>query len=104
MWTCGVSAERAFDVLTWRSQHTNTKLRRIAAQFLADLTAGSPPEPKARDTVDRLLLTAHIPSDQPHDQRSPQNDEDDGPHLPDAPQKRTMKTENEPPADADASG
>lgn len=66
MWTYGVSAERAFEVLTWRSQHTNTKLRRIAAQFLADLTAGAPPGEKARDTVDHLLLTAHIPSDTPH--------------------------------------
>lgn len=59
MWAYGVTAERAFDVLTWRSQQTNTKLRRIAAQFVADITALTSPGQSARDAVDHLLLTAH---------------------------------------------
>ena len=59
MWTYGVSAERAFDVLAWRSKETNTKLRRIAEQFLADIVAGPPPGGMARQTIDHLLLNAH---------------------------------------------
>jgi PAS domain S-box-containing protein len=58
MWTYGVSAERAFDVLAWRSKETNVKLRRIAEQLLRDLSA-IPPSNKARADVDRALLTAH---------------------------------------------
>ena len=58
MWTYGVSAERAFDVLAWRSKETNVKLRRIAEQFLRDLSA-IPPSSHARADVDRALLTAH---------------------------------------------
>jgi len=63
MWTYGVSAERAFDVLAWRSKETNVKLRRIAEQFLRDLSA-IPPSNQARTDVDRALLTAHerVPS------------------------------------------
>jgi PAS domain S-box-containing protein len=58
MWTYGVSAERAFDVLAWRSKETNVKLRRIAEQFLRGLSA-IPPSNQARADVDRALLTAH---------------------------------------------
>jgi PAS domain S-box-containing protein len=58
MWTYGVSAERAFDVLAWRSKETNVKLRRIAEQLLRDLSA-IPPSNQARADVDRALLTAH---------------------------------------------
>jgi PAS domain S-box-containing protein len=58
MWTYGVSAERAFDVLAWRSKETNVKLRRIAEQFLRDLSA-IPPSSQVRADVDRALLTAH---------------------------------------------
>jgi PAS domain S-box-containing protein len=58
MWTYGISADRAFDVLSWRSKETNTKLRYIAAQFLADLST-TPPSTTTRADVDHALLTAH---------------------------------------------
>jgi hypothetical protein len=43
MWTYGIAAARAFDILTWRSQGTNTKIRTLAAHFLNGITAGLPP-------------------------------------------------------------
>ena len=58
MWTYGVSAERAFDVLAWRSKDTNVKLRSIAEQFVRELSA-APPSAHARAAVDHALLTAH---------------------------------------------
>ncbi|QHE72867.1 hypothetical protein GFS60_06516 (plasmid) [Rhodococcus sp. WAY2] len=56
----GISADRAFDVLTWRSQHTNTKLRAIATQLVQELAtnAGSPSE-SFRARFDHLLITVH---------------------------------------------
>jgi PAS domain S-box-containing protein len=59
--TYGVSAERAFEVLTWRSQQTNVKLRVIARQFV-DRLAGQPLTPQVRVQVDHALLTAHEPA------------------------------------------
>ena len=56
----GVSAERAFEVLTWRSQQTNVKLRTIAAQFVEQLI-GQPLTAELRAQVDHGLLTAHEP-------------------------------------------
>jgi hypothetical protein len=59
MLTHGISADRAFDVLALRSKQTNTKLRTIAARFVAAATKpGLLPE-STRDAVDELLLTAH---------------------------------------------
>ncbi|WP_370464780.1 ANTAR domain-containing protein [Mycolicibacterium sp. P1-18] len=57
----GVSAERAFEVLTWRSQQTNVKVRVIARQFV-DRLAGEPLAPNVRARVDHALLTAHEPA------------------------------------------
>jgi len=57
----GVSAERAFEVLTWRSQQTNVKLRVIARQFVDRLT-GQPLASQVRARVDHALLTAHEPA------------------------------------------
>ncbi len=59
MVTYGVSAERAFDVLVWRSQGTNTKLRDLAARFVETVihAVGAPAE--LRTEIDHLLLTAH---------------------------------------------
>lgn len=51
----GISADRAFDVLVWRSQETNVKLRDLAARFLADVTRRLPPAAVAE--VDHALLT-----------------------------------------------
>ena len=55
-----VDADAAFDLLKWRSQETNVKLRILAEQLLADFagltyTETMPP----RAIVDHLLLTAH---------------------------------------------
>jgi PAS domain S-box-containing protein len=55
-----INAETAFELLRWRSQETNIKLRVLAEQIAADFTAqeyqGSLPP---RSEFDRLLLTAH---------------------------------------------
>ncbi|MDT5339464.1 MAG: hypothetical protein QOD90_4969 [Mycobacterium sp.] len=56
----GVSSERAFEILTWRSQQTNVKLRTIAAQFVEQLI-GQPLTAELRAHVDHALLTAHEP-------------------------------------------
>jgi PAS domain S-box-containing protein len=52
-----VSAERAFDVLKWRSQQTNTKLRDIAANFLANL-GDIRLSPETCTAIDHALLTS----------------------------------------------
>jgi hypothetical protein len=54
-----ISADRAFDLLLWRSQETNTKLRVLAAQMVAEFdTLRFEPEHLRRE-FDHLLLTAH---------------------------------------------
>ena len=55
----GVSADKAFEMLTWRSQQTNVKVREIAARFVSDVTAASPLSPQLRDQIDGILLSAH---------------------------------------------
>jgi hypothetical protein len=54
----GVSAERAFEVLKWRSQQTNVKLRVIAEQVVEQLVA-QPPGAEVRSHIDRVLLASH---------------------------------------------
>ena len=51
----GISAERAFDILVWRSQETNIKVREFAARFLAAVTGQVPPD--RLSYVDHALLT-----------------------------------------------
>ncbi len=51
----GISAERAFDILVWRSQETNIKLRELAERFLAAIQGTTPPE--RLPYVDHALLT-----------------------------------------------
>ena len=57
----GMDEAAAFELLKWRSQETNVKLRLLAAQIAADFLtlAGSEkfPPPSA---YDKLLLTAHL--------------------------------------------
>jgi PAS domain S-box-containing protein len=58
MMSYGISADRAFDILVWRSQETNTRLRILAERIVAGFSqcetgAG------LRTQFDRLLLTAH---------------------------------------------
>ena len=56
-----ISADSAFELLRWRSQETNTKLRVLAEQIAADFL-GQPydEELPPRSSYDRLLLTAHL--------------------------------------------
>jgi PAS domain S-box-containing protein len=55
----GISSERAFDILVWRSQATNTKLRRLATQIVGDFTSQLQVPAGIRERADHLLLTAH---------------------------------------------
>ncbi|QTJ71102.1 ANTAR domain-containing protein (plasmid) [Rhodococcus sp. ZPP] len=55
----GISAERAFDVLTWRSQQTNIKVRTIAAHLVRDLAADAETPVAFRRRVERVLFTVH---------------------------------------------
>ncbi|MGV0734866.1 PAS and ANTAR domain-containing protein [Mycobacterium syngnathidarum] len=56
-----LNADAAFELLKWRSQETNTKLRALAEQLAEDVLgldyAETLPE---RAILDRLLLTAHL--------------------------------------------
>jgi hypothetical protein len=55
-----IDAERAFDLLTWRSQVTNTKLRGLAGQYLAEFSSWDYDDVlPTRSMCDQLLLTAH---------------------------------------------
>lgn len=51
----GISAERAFEILVWRSQESNLKVRELAARFL-DAVAGKA-SPDTRAHIDQALLT-----------------------------------------------
>jgi PAS domain S-box-containing protein len=56
-----ISDDSAFELLKWRSQETNVKLRVLAEQVIADfaeLTYEETLPPRA--TFDHLLLTAHL--------------------------------------------
>lgn len=55
-----IQSDAAFDLLRWRSQETNVKLRALAEQLITDvrtLEYGETVPP--RSTFDRLLLTVH---------------------------------------------
>ncbi|HZA12036.1 PAS and ANTAR domain-containing protein [Mycobacterium sp.] len=55
-----INAESAFELLKWRSQETNVKLRLLAEQITTDFLALDYNDPlPARSEYDRLLLTAH---------------------------------------------
>jgi ANTAR domain/PAS fold len=55
-----VDAERAFELLKWRSQESNVKLRRLAEQVSSDfLAVRYDDQLPSRATYDQLLLTAH---------------------------------------------
>ncbi len=54
----GINAARAFDILTWRSQETNTRLRTIAERIVAGF-AECEPGTLLRTQFDHLVLTAH---------------------------------------------
>jgi hypothetical protein len=54
-----VSADQAFGVLRWRSQETNTKLRALAKQLIAEMATLPPPSADVQSAFDHLLLTVH---------------------------------------------
>jgi PAS domain S-box-containing protein len=56
----GIDAQTAFELLRWRSQQTNAKLRLLADQLVADFTAlGGGETLPPRSAYDNLLLTVH---------------------------------------------
>ncbi|NNH70736.1 ANTAR domain-containing protein [Nocardia uniformis] len=55
----GINSEQAFRVLTWRSQETNTKVRTLAGQLVAELTVMGGAAVELRTRFDHLLLTVH---------------------------------------------
>ena len=54
-----ISAQHAFDILVWRSQETNTKLRKLVRQIIRDFTNRLNVPSHVRERADHLLLTAH---------------------------------------------
>jgi hypothetical protein len=54
-----VSPDQAFRVLQWRSQETNTKLRALAAQLVAEVPGLAALSPATQGKFDHLLLTVH---------------------------------------------
>jgi PAS domain S-box-containing protein len=52
----GITANHAFDILAWRSQETNVKVRELASEFMAAISA-SHLSPESRSHVDHTLLT-----------------------------------------------
>ena len=61
MYIYGIGPDAAFDILKWRSQGANIKLRALAEQLVADVLTLKHDEgsPLSRPTFDQLLLTAH---------------------------------------------
>jgi hypothetical protein len=56
----GIDAEAAFDLLRWRSQEANVKLRLLARQVVIDFRTLTQTEPSPpRSAFDNLLLTAN---------------------------------------------
>ena len=57
----GIGPDAAFDILKWRSQDANIKLRALAEQLVADVLTRKHDEgsPLLRPMFDQLLLTAH---------------------------------------------
>ncbi|WP_408638885.1 ANTAR domain-containing protein [Nocardia gipuzkoensis] len=55
----GLTAEQAFQVLRWRSQETNTKLRVLATKLVTVAAAAGGGPVQQRTQLDHLLLTIH---------------------------------------------
>lgn len=53
----GITADRAFDTLVWRSQDANIKLRRLADLLMQRIVAGDALEDGPRVEFDHLFLT-----------------------------------------------
>jgi PAS domain S-box-containing protein len=68
----GIPASHAFDILVWRSQETNTKLRKLAQQIIDDFTTDLEVPVNVREQADHLLLTAHKRVGEQLAERTPQ--------------------------------
>ncbi len=55
----GFGDRHAYDVLAWRSQHTNTKVRVIAAAVVRQIPSSVSLGDSDRSAFDHILLTAH---------------------------------------------
>jgi aryl carrier-like protein len=56
----GLDAVAAFDLLKWRSQASNVKLRRLAEQIVEDFCAVSDGAIESRSAYDHMFLTADV--------------------------------------------
>jgi ANTAR domain len=54
-----IDANAAFELLLWRSQHTNTKVRALAAQIIADLNTLDCRPVDLQRQFHHVLLTSH---------------------------------------------
>ena len=52
----GVNADRAFEVLRWRSQQENVKIRDVAAALVDEIQAGMTIEEHHRRRLDEIVL------------------------------------------------
>ena len=61
MFVYRIDEQQAWDLLKWRSQETNVKLRALAVQLAADILDLDYDEnlPR-RSSLDQLLMTAHL--------------------------------------------
>lgn len=55
----GIDADKAFDLLRWRSQETNTKLQPLAQQVVSEFRALSEGTLPDREALDSTFMTAH---------------------------------------------
>ena len=60
MFVYGVDADGAFDVLKWRSQATNVKVRVVAAEFVDGISALSPDQRRNMQSACDALLFARV--------------------------------------------
>lgn len=54
-----IPAQRAFEILIWRSQETNVKVRVLSEQLVAEATTGAGAHSLSRTDFDHLLMTLH---------------------------------------------
>ena len=61
MYVYRITADAAFELLVWRSQNSNVKVRALADQVIADIQSFKYDEDslRSRETFDQLFLTAH---------------------------------------------
>ena len=61
MYVYRITADTAIELLIWRSQNSNVKVRALAEQVLADIQSFKYDEDslRSRETFDQLFLTAH---------------------------------------------